>query len=345
MPDCFYLNRIYVRLINAPKAKKHRNPNRFLIMISIIVPVYNAEVWLRDALQSILYQTYTDFEVVMVNDGSTDGSEKICRDFADSDPRFRLISQPNSGVSAARNNGIDHANGEWIAFMDADDIMPPDALAVMMSHAGKSDAKIIAGNFSRGIPHTLPKGDGHSMTIPSDTAIMIGLYQMRILNNPWGMLFHSSVFGGKKPLRFRKCRYEDLDLFYRAFERVDKVCILDRNVYFYRDTPGSFINKWSDARLDVLDVTDRMAEHMSHRSPRLLRAAQDRRFSAHFNMLIEMERHGIDNPEQKKRCLRVIREERMRELTDGKVRLKNKLGALASFLGMPAIKILCRLSH
>ncbi len=156
------------------------------------------------------------------------------------------------------------------------------------------------------------------------------------------MLFQSSVFNGEKPLRFRKCRYEDLDLFYQAFERVDKVCILNRTVYFYRDTPGSFINTWSDARFDVLDVTDRMAKHFTHRSAALLRAANDRRFSAHFNILAEMMRHGIDNPEQRERCIKVIKEQRRKELADGKVRLKNKLGALVSYLGMPAIKILCK---
>ena len=183
------------------------------------------------------------------------------------------------------------------------------------------------------------------MTVDSDTAIIIGLYQRRILNSPCGALYRASVFNGHDRLRFRKGRYEDLDLFYRAFERTEKVCILDRTVYFYRNTPGSFINTWSEERLDVLDVTDRIVEHMAGRSSALLRAAEDRRFSAHFNMLVEMTRHGIDNPEQKQRCLSVIRQQRFRELTDGKTRLKNKLGAMISYLGMPAIRLVCRLSR
>lgn len=319
-------------------------PNR-QDLISVIIPVYNGGEWLHDALASLRAQTYSNFEAILVNDGSTDNSESICREFTEADSRFRLVEQSNAGVSAARNHGIDIAHGEWIAFMDADDIMPADALEVMMGHARKSGAGIVAGGYSRGIPAKTPSGEGNAMTIPSDTAILIGLYQKRILNNPWGMLFHSSVFNGDGPLRFRNCRYEDLDLFYQAFERVEKICIIDRIVYYYRDTPGSFINTWSDARLDVLDVTDRMAEHMRLRNPALHRAAQDRRFSAHFNMLVEMERHGIDNPRQKQRCLRVIKDERLNELTDGKVRLKNKFGALVSFLGMPAIRLLCRLSH
>lgn len=314
-------------------------------MISVIVPVYNAEECLRDALASLQAQTYADFEAIIVDDGSTDGSARICRDFCEVDARFRLISQKNEGVSAARNSGIEHAQGEWIAFMDSDDVMPADALYTLMRAAIESGAGIVAGGYTRGIPSKRPTGEGKSITIGSDDAILIGLYQKKILNNPWGMLFKADIFKGPDPLRFRPCRYEDLDLFYQAFERTEKVCILDRIVYFYRDTPGSFINTWSPARLDVLDVTDRMASHMEKRSPALYRASQDRRFAAHFNMLVEMTLHGIDNPEQIRRCLNVIKEQRFKELTDGKVRLKNKLGALLSYLGMPAIRMICRLSH
>lgn len=311
-------------------------------MISVIVPIYNGGGWLRPALESLRKQTFGDFEVIMVNDGSTDHSEQVCKEFSESDSRFRLVTQPNAGVSAARNHGIDIAKGEWIAFMDADDVMPSDALEIMMMHAQESGAGIVAGGYTRSVPTKMPTGNGSAMTVPSDTAIMIGLYQKKILNNPWGILFHTSVFNGKHPLRFRKCRYEDLDLFYQAFERVDKVCIIDRVVYFYRDTPGSFINKWSEARLDVLDVTDRIADHMKNRSPELYKAALDRRFSAHFNILVEMLRNGIDNPEQRERCLKIIKEQRFNELTDGNVRIKNKLGALVSYLGMPAIRLLCK---
>ena len=311
-------------------------------MISVIVPVYNAGKWLREALQSLKDQTYDNIEVIMINDGSTDGSEEICLEFSATDPRFHLMTQTNSGVSIARNNGIEQAKGEWIAFMDADDVMPPDALNILMKHAEESGAKIVAGTYARGIPEKAPHGKGNATTVSSETAIVIGLYQKRILNSPCGVLYHKSVFLQEPPLRFRKCRYEDLDMFYQAFERVDQVCMTDQIVYFYRDNPTSFINQWSDARLDVLDVTDRIVSHMKNRGPKLLKAALDRRFSAHFNMLIEMERHGIDNSIQKQRCLRVIKEQRHNELRDSNVRLKNKLGALVSYLGMPAIRLICK---
>lgn len=313
--------------------------------ISVIIPIYNGGEWLHDALKSLQTQTYRDFEAIMVNDGSTDNSKEICMEFVSSDPRFHLINQDNQGVSTARNNGLDLAQGEWIAFMDADDIMPQDALETLIELAMESGAGIVAGEYLRGLyaaGNAMNLFPTETTSITSEEAIRLGLYQKRILNTPCGMLFHSSVFNGEKHLRFRKCRYEDLDLFYQAFERVDKVCLTNQTVYFYRDNPGSFINTWSDARLDVLDVTDRIVEHMAGKSPELYRAALDRRFSAHFNMLVEMERHNINNIEQKKRCLKIIREQRLNELRDPEVRMKNKLGALVSFLGMPAIRLICK---
>lgn len=311
-------------------------------LISVIVPVWNASQYLREALESLRSQTHADFEAILVNDGSTDDSEVVCREFCEADSRFRLINQENAGVSAARNFGIDAAGGDWIAFMDADDLIMPQALEVLLKAAKESGAGIAVGGYQRGRNVKMSRCQNVNMTkcqdvkmskvFNSDDAIQIGLYQKKILNNPWGVLFHRSVFKGAEPLRFRKCRYEDLDLFYQAFERVEKVVVSDEIVYFYRDTPGSFINTWSPSRLDVLDVTDRMVEHFSEKNPSLLRAAEDRRFSAHFNMLLTMRKFGISDPEQKERCRRVIRQQRRAELSDPNVRIKNKLGALLSYL-------------
>ncbi|MDE6022498.1 MAG: glycosyltransferase, partial [Muribaculaceae bacterium] len=310
--------------------------------ISVIIPIYNGEEWLRGALDSLRNQTHTEFEAIMINDGSSDDSEKICMDFAASDSRFQLINQENEGVSAARNKGLENAKGEWIAFLDADDTLTPDALEVLISLQNETKAGIVAASYVRGKDNIKThNGTGHSI-VNSEEAIKLGLYQKRILNTPAGILFSSTIFNGEKPLRFRRCRYEDLDMFYQAFERVEDVCLTDRIVYFYRDNPDSFINTWSDSRLDVLDVTDRIVRHMKNCSEQLHKAALDRRFSAHFNMLVEMERYGVDNPTQKERCIKVIKEQRLNELKNPNVRIKNKLGALISYLGMPAISMLCK---
>ena len=99
-------------------------------MISVIIPVYNAEPCLRRCLDSVLASACGDFEIVLINDGSTDGSLKICTEYATGDRRIRLITQENQGVSAARNRGIDEALGEWLIFLDADDFITDDFLSM-----------------------------------------------------------------------------------------------------------------------------------------------------------------------------------------------------------------------
>ena len=98
-------------------------------MISIIIPVYNVEQYLQECLDSILSQTYSDFEVILVDDGSPDNSGMICDEYARKNDRIRVIHQKNSGVSAARNKGLDNAKGEWVTFVDSDDWLNSDFLA------------------------------------------------------------------------------------------------------------------------------------------------------------------------------------------------------------------------
>lgn len=89
--------------------------------VSVIIPVYNAEKYLRECIDSVLAQTFVDFEVLLINDGSTDGSGKICDEYAKKDKRIKVFHQENGGVSSARNLGLDNAKGEWITFVDSDD--------------------------------------------------------------------------------------------------------------------------------------------------------------------------------------------------------------------------------
>ena len=116
-------------------------------MISIIVPVYNVETYLEECLDSIQNQTYTDFEVLLVNDGSTDGSKAICERYCQTDKRFRLMNQTNQGQSVARNNGVTASTGEFIAFVDSDDIILSNYLETLMQHMGE-DVDIVESQFT-----------------------------------------------------------------------------------------------------------------------------------------------------------------------------------------------------
>ena len=117
--------------------------------ISVVVPIYNVEEYLRECLDSIARQTFGDYEVVMVDDGSTDGSAAIAREFAGHDPRFRLLSQANAGLGAARNTGIDDAAGEFLAFVDSDDVLPRDAFERLIGALDRTGSDFATGNVLR----------------------------------------------------------------------------------------------------------------------------------------------------------------------------------------------------
>ena len=118
-------------------------------LVSVIVPVYNVEPYVRQCLLSIQAQSLSDFEVVIVNDGSEDGSIAICQQFADSDQRFRIVHQPNMGLSAARNTGIDNASGDFLVFVDSDDWVDPDYLSTLLDTLNSTGADFAAVSFWR----------------------------------------------------------------------------------------------------------------------------------------------------------------------------------------------------
>jgi glycosyltransferase involved in cell wall biosynthesis len=115
--------------------------------VSIIIPVYNAAACLCNCLDSILAQTYTNLEILLINDGSIDESLSICRGYAQKDTRIRVIDQQNEGVSSARNAGLSHATGDYIAFVDADDYLATDYIERLYTDACTYDADIVCCNF------------------------------------------------------------------------------------------------------------------------------------------------------------------------------------------------------
>ena len=118
-------------------------------MVSIIVPIYNAEAYLRRALDSILSQTHKDWEAILVDDGSTDSSGRIAEEYAQSDRRFKVIHKPNGGQSEARNVGLEHVGGEFLLFLDADDFMHPQLMALCVEAIQRDGSDLVAFTYDR----------------------------------------------------------------------------------------------------------------------------------------------------------------------------------------------------
>ncbi len=148
--------------------------------VSVILPVYNGETFLRAAMASVLGQSYSHWELLVVDDGSTDASASICDEFAQTDSRIKVFHQTNGGVNAARAKGADHATGEYLVFLDADDQLVPDALAYLI------------GNFLPGTDLLL--AEGRDETLLEKESYLAELWAGRIGPALWGKMFRTALY-------------------------------------------------------------------------------------------------------------------------------------------------------
>lgn len=311
-------------------------------VVTVVVPAYNAARWLDQALGSVAAQSVACWRVVVADDGSSDETAAIARRFAEADGRFTLLELPHGGVSAARNAALELASTEWVMLLDADDLLHPQMLELSLAAAAEAVDIVVPLQRYGDVPESFAAiTDLRGETLGSGEALRRLLLRRGIEASMSGRLYRRRLFESPEPLRFRNCRYEDLDLGYRVMERARRVALLPEELYFYRRHDGSFMRSLTPERFDVLDVTDRMYEHF--RGTALEDAAADRRFGAHCNILLVMYSYGEVSPAVERRCLSVIRTHRRGSLFGRGVRLKNRLGALASYGGGAAMRLLATL--
>ena len=318
-------------------------------MVSIIVPAYNSERYLVECLESAVAQTYRDIEVIVVDDGSSDSTLSIAEGFAERDSRVRFFHNCNGGQSSARNFGVDCARGEYITFLDSDDVLYPEAIEFMYECACRENSELVICHFSQGErPYDLyshKKKTQNVRKLPAWEVIKGILYQNGFDSSPWAKLYSRRIF---ENVRFTEgIIYEDLDFIYKAVDEVGHVVVADKRVYFYRYNPDSTVNVFTPRRFDVLDVTRRSEEYMLRHYPELLPAARDRRLSANFNMFGMIAVHDSTHVygDIAGECWGVIKNYRKESLFNPSVRLKNKLGIIVSYCGRRTLAFFSRIIY
>lgn len=206
-------------------------------MVSLVIPVYNAERYLEMCLSSVLAQSYPDWECILVDDGSTDTSAGICDSFARKDRRFKVIRQKNRGVSAARNAGLATIGGDCCCFVDADDWLEPSFLERMVS-AGDSDL-VVSGQIresgSGQVREILPETDGAFPLSPENAPRFVWLEQSGLLYAPHEKLYRTRLIRESGAAFPEGCSYgEDLVFNFRYLERVRSLCCVREALYHYR---------------------------------------------------------------------------------------------------------------
>lgn len=250
--------------------------------ISVIIPVYNVEKYLRECLDSVLAQTYTNLEIILIDDGSTDSSGAICEEYAGNDSRIRVIHQKNSGVSTARNIGIEQSGGSYLTFADSDDILHPEYVQVMLEAARKTGCPMIVCDFQK----FQNSSELWEQKQSEEGRVLTQEEALSLLNIPsgdeelsmalcWCKLYHHSVL---RSVRFPEgIRHEDEYFAHRAICRAASVCRLRRRLYGYRQHGGSFMAQRSResyySHLPNLYALQERIELFTERYPQLLPGA------------------------------------------------------------------------
>ena len=229
-------------------------------MISVIIPVYNVENYLEECLKSVQTQTYTNIEVILVNDGSTDKSKLICERYCKEDRRFQLLNQENQGLSAARNNGVASSTGEFIAFVDSDDIILPNYLETLI-HYMTEDVDIVECIF------TVKKMEFLDENIETTTIIFEGdsneavkFFPNHTLNvNAVTKLYRREIVEAVPYIE--GVFYEDVYSGIGMLKYIRKMIKIDYVGYYYRVRSGSIMHReFSPTNLDIFTVCDKLIE-------------------------------------------------------------------------------------
>ena len=237
--------------------------------ISIIIPVYNAEKYLTQCLDSILFQTFEQWEALLIDDGSVDSSSAICNDFALIDGRFRIIRQENAGASAARNTGLDNARGKWIAFVDSDDWIVPEYVELMLQTASSQQADAVFCNcFVVRDHYSTPQFVYKDIKqLSSDELLKRFLTVSNVRSELWGKIFKSELLTSLRLNNHIRIGEDMLYLIALYYANSLKTSILTEPLYYYRQLDTSLMrtgNLVEDIKQTLLTY-----EHFVHENPDL----------------------------------------------------------------------------
>lgn len=269
-------------------------------MISVIVPVYNVHQYLNRCIQSILTQTYQDFELILIDDGSTDGSELICDQYAKKYKSIVVIHQRNAGLSAARNAGIEAARGEYIAFVDSDDFIHARMFEILYGNIKKYDADISVCNFwwqaedARVINET---GENETVLFEGD-AVMRQLFEKELVTIvAWNKIYKRHIFNR---LRFQEGKlHEDEFMIHFLLYECKRSVYTSCKLYYYIKHANTITSSLLSQRR-LQDTIQAFSERLSFFEEKGLADSFDKTFrrliSMHVDYYQELERQ--DSPEK-----------------------------------------------
>ena len=301
--------------------------------ITVIVPVYNAEKHLKECLNSIVCQSYKNIEILLIDDGSTDNSSKICDDFANKDNRIVVIHKANEGVSVARNTGIEQASGKYITFVDADDYLEEFFIENLYRVAESTSASIITDDFY----YVYENGKKKNCCFDINQTLDSNVVQKKFLSSQinfgyiWGKFFETTLV---KKIKFEEYRVAEDQLFiYNCLKNIEKVSFTNKSIYYYRQNENSVMHKNDIKLYDMVKVAKRIFEDSS---------TEIKDISLCLLMTNAIYTYcrikKIGAVKECKECIHIIKQHRKKILFSKNAPLKTKLACFMSYFGMEIMR-------
>ena len=311
-------------------------------LVSVIVPVYNVKSYLEECYNTICCQSYQNIEIILVDDGSTDGSGELCDDLATRDVRTVVLHKENGGLSGARNAGLRIAKGDWISFIDSDDYVSPVFIEVLLNAALDTGCEIAA------IPFGKPFKDGEKCNLADVLGSVAPAKPLASHSVQWRLYAKASLGIDPFPVSLY---YEDLASIYKIIHRIDKVAVVDsRELYAYRMRGNSIIRQnYSHLKgASALKISGDLYANICNWYPELSDAAASRCFSVCrmvFAQAISASTASESAESDADELWSVIKRFRTTVLKDSKARKRERFAAFIACLGKTWFKLFCLIAR
>ena len=301
--------------------------------ISVVIPMYKVEKYLKKCIESVLKQTYTNLEIILVDDGSPDKCGEICEEYKKKDSRIKVIHKENGGLSDARNKGIDVATGKYVTFIDSDDFIEENYIEFLYNLIQKYNADISIGSHKVIYNNRIiDKSTYKEFSENSEKILEKILYDDGVDLSAWGKLYKIKLFD---EIRFPKGRlYEDSATTYKLIHLANVIAVSSRPIYNYVMRNNSISQgDFNLKKMELITSTNEMTDFIKKEYPDLEMACNRRMMWAYLSTLSQLAKSKKRNKEVEKQLLYYIKKNRNKVLKDKKISNRDKFGIYVSMFG------------
>lgn len=310
-------------------------------LVSIIIPIYNVENFVNCCVDSVCNQSYKNLDIILVDDGSSDNSHSICDEYSLKDQRVQSLHKKNGGLSDARNYGIKFAKGDFIFFLDGDDIIPIDAILDLVNIQIENKSDIVIGNMIH-VGENVGKDFSYiqdgitSIDLNSERAIEETIYQKKFSCSACGKLYRKSVLTVEFPYG-KLC--EDLAVSHVFLSKSKIITYTSKVCYFYRQRQHSIMHQFNPRRMDALEFALNFEDFCKLNYKNLSNKVKCRVFNVAVHLLLDMDDNFINcHHDSLTKVIEEIKRTRYWVIIDPKCRFREKSVAILSFFGIKAVR-------